>query len=511
MTQPISKDVLALIPARFVEKYRIVPLGLHGDRLVVAHPQGMDPTALHELSLLLNMEVDGEGRGEAELQELIRVNYGLGAQAIESLIKGEREEGRRLGPALAASPLAEELDTSSDDAAIVSFVNHLLLQAYRDNATDIHIEPFDAGLAIRYRLDGFLHDVPVPAEVHRFHAAIVSRIKVMADLNIGEHRLPQDGRIKAKIDGQELDFRVSILPTHYGEGVNLRLLVNTSIQGGLEALGLHAEGVEIVQRLLRKPHGVVLVTGPTGSGKTTTLYTFLNLLNEVRRKIITIEDPIEYTLQRISQIQVHPKIGLGFAEGLRSMLRHDPDVMMVGEIRDHETAETVIRVALTGHLVFSTVHTNDAPSTPARLLDMGIEPYLLTSSVECILAQRLVRLVCPSCAVPAEAELAPGALGVSEEACARISAGTEQAFARGVGCGHCRSTGYKGRTAIFEVMPVTPGLREVIVARGSAAELAQIAVREGFWPLRWRGLQLAARGRTTVEEVLRVTAAESGG
>jgi type II secretory ATPase GspE/PulE/Tfp pilus assembly ATPase PilB-like protein len=490
----------AVIPARYARKYSIVPLRLDQGVLHVAHPQGAGDSLLDELSLLLGLEVTGEPRSAAELGRLLHSSYGVGADAIDSLDASGAE----------TAPDAEELrartgyvqrelvDDAADDASIVSVVNELLVRAEHEGATDIHLEPLENRVRLRFRIDGMLIEIPVPEGLVRYHAVVVSRIKVMANLDIAERRLPQDGRIKATVGGVQHEYRVSILPTQFGETVDIRVLTNTSILTGLDGLGMWPAEQEFIRRTLEAPYGVVLVTGPTGSGKTTSLYSFLNLLNETSRKIITIEDPIEYHLDGITQVQVHPRIGLTFAAGLRSMLRHDPDVMMVGEIRDQETAETVIRVALTGHLVFSTVHTNDAPSTPARLLDMGVEPYLLASSVRAIIAQRLVRRVCPDCAEEDQSEYA-------RELAAGMDSGQAR-FLVGSGCERCHQTGYSGRTAIFEILPVSGRIQELVLGRAPASRLREELESAGYSTLRERGLALAAAGGTSVREVLRVTA-----
>jgi len=353
-------------------------------------------------------------------------------------------------------------------------------------------------LRIRYRIDGILYEIPVPESLQCLHRAIVSRIKIMANLNIAEQRLPQDGRIKVLAGRHRLDLRISILPTPFGESVTLRILNSNEITLGLEHLGLLPRDLALIERLLRRPHGIVLVTGPTGSGKTTSLYACLNRLNDTCRKIITVEDPIEYQLPGITQMQVKPKIGLTFAQGLRSMLRHDPDIILVGEIRDHETAEVTIQVAMTGHLVFSTLHTNDAPSAVARLTNMGIEPYLIAASVECIIAQRLVRRICPNCKyVDSRPE---GRHGLPHE-----QFGKDCVCHRGQGCPACKQTGYRGRTAIYEFLMVDDEIREHIAAKTSAGRLRQLAMAKGMIGLRQDGFQKVAMGITTLDEVLRVT------
>ena len=512
MTDQPFANASAVIPARYARKFSVVPLALDNGVLHVAHPQGGNGHVLGELALLLGLEVTGEPYAEDQLDALLQKTYGVGADAIDSLNATGPETAQEQEAAQVRTGYVrrEMVDDAADDASIVSVVNELLLRAQQEGATDIHLEPLEDRVRVRFRIDGMLLEITVPEGLVRYHPVVVSRIKVMANLDIAERRLPQDGRIKATVGGVQNEYRVSILPTQFGETVDIRVLTNASILTGLSGLGMWEQEQAFIRRTLESPYGVVLVTGPTGSGKTTSLYSFLNIMNEISRKIITIEDPIEYHLDGVTQVQVHPRIGLTFANGLRSMLRHDPDVMMVGEIRDHETAETVIRVALTGHLVFSTVHTNDAPSTPARLLNMGIEPYLLASSVRCILAQRLVRKICPVCAEidsreyvkELASELAAGEQG--------LEPGGEVTFRTGVGCDKCHHTGYSGRTAIFEILPVTARVQEKILSRAPASALREELAPSGTSTLRARGLALAARGETTVSEVLRVTAGQDG-
>ncbi|MFQ5631726.1 MAG: GspE/PulE family protein, partial [bacterium] len=353
-------------------------------------------------------------------------------------------------------------------------------------------------LRIRNRIDGVLYEISVPSVLQRLKSAIVSRIKIMANLNIAEQRMPQDGRVKVRSGQRELDLRISILPTPHGESVNLRILNSGQVTLGLKNLGLVRRDQDIIEKLIKKPNGIILVTGPTGSGKTTTLYSCLNRLNETERKIITIEDPIEYQLSGITQIQIHPKIGLTFAQGLRSMLRHDPDVMLVGEIRDHETAEVTIQVAMTGHLVFSTLHTNDAPSAVARLINMGIEPYLIAASVDCVIGQRLVRRICSSCRVEEPVDQ-------TRDAVVRRFLKNAKKVARGAGCERCKNTGYFGRTAIYEFMLIDDEIREHIVQKTPANKLRQIGLSKGMIGLREDGFEKIRMGITTIDEVLRVT------
>lgn len=481
---------LAKVSAKFASRYRMVPLRMEQNSLRVAIADPFDIQTLDELRLLLDCEIKPVLASQRDIQEAIQRYYGVGASAVEQLLDAELP-----GSIIVTS--AEDIGAKSDEVSVISFVNQLILSAVRDRATDIHIEPFEQLLRIRQRIDGIMYEMPVPADLVRLHSSIVSRIKVMAKLDIAERRLPQDGRIKVRLEGQELDLRISILPTSFGESVNIRILSSLMLYS-LEELGLNKDQLELLRQLIQRPHGIIFVTGPTGSGKTTTLYACLSKLNVPSRKILTIEDPIEYQLQGIIQLQVHPKIGFSFAHGLRSMLRHDPDVMMVGEVRDPETAEITIRSALTGHLVFSTLHTNDAAGGVTRLLDMGIEPFLVASSVLCFIAQRLVRVICPSCQEEREVE--------PEELEQRFNVNKAPRILRyGRGCNACKETGYKGRTAIYEFLAITEAVKLLILKRSSSHEVAQVAQQAGMRTLRQDGWQKILQGLTTPEEVLRVT------
>jgi general secretion pathway protein E/type IV pilus assembly protein PilB len=393
-----------------------------------------------------------------------------------------------------------DLSVAAEDASIIKFVNQVLSEAIDRRATDVHFEPFEDALRVRYRVDGVLQEANIPPEVRQFHPAIVSRLKILSRLDIAEKRLPQDGRILLKVAGREVDVRVSVIPMLHGEAVVLRLLDRGAMLLGLQSLGMADHDLAVFEGVLALPHGIMLVTGPTGSGKTTTLYAGLSRINDVARKIITIEDPIEYHLHGINQIQVSTKAGLTFARGLRSILRHDPDVILIGEIRDHETAEIAVQASLTGHLVFSTLHTNDAPGALTRLIDMGIEPYLVASSLEAVLAQRLVRLICAACKEsfspsPEDVDALRKAFGDS----------APSVLYHGRGCRECQGTGYHGRTGIFETMLVTTEVRSMIVERVSAREVRKVATQQGMRSLREDGWRLVRTGRTTLEEVLRVT------
>ena len=483
--RPIEEAVVRLLPARVAYHYRALPLEWREDRLAVAMADPEDLQKLDDLRLFLRKDILPVRCGEREIEDALKKHYGVGAETLEEM------GGPSCGPDETA-PAWDEL-TQDGEASIETFVRQLFLDALKNRATDIHLEPYPEALRIRRRIDGVLSETPVPAAVRRFQSEIVSRIKVMADMDIAERRLPQDGRIRVRMDGSDLDLRVSVLPTAHGESVTVRFLTGRPFLD-LEHLGFFKEDRALLESLLDKPHGIVLLTGPTGSGKTTTLYALLSRINGPKAKIITIEDPIEYQIDGITQIQVQPKIGLTFAAGLRSMLRHDPDVMMVGEVRDLETAEIAIRVALTGHLVFSTLHTNDAAGAATRLLDMGLEPFLVASSLECVIAQRLVRLICPSC---------------RREEAARPSGDIPPAARfRGKGCGQCNGTGYRGRTAIYEILSVDREVRELILRRASADEIRRHAVLRGMRTLRECGWAKAAAGLTGAEEVLRATLKE---
>ena len=399
---------------------------------------------------------------------------------------------------------AEDTDLGAaeeDEASIIRFVNQVLKDAIELRASDIHLEPFEDEFRIRYRIDGVLQDISVPAQLKRFQPAIVSRVKILSHLNIAEKRLPQDGRIKVRIDDAEVDIRVSIIPMLHGEAVVMRLLRQNATLRGMEQLDMDRRELECFRRVLELPHGIILVTGPTGSGKTSTLYTALHEINDAVRKIITIEDPVEYQLKGVNQIQVNEKSGLTFARGLRSILRHDPDVILVGEIRDAETAQIAVQASLTGHLVFSTLHTNDAPGAVTRLVDMGVEPYLVSSSLEAVLAQRLVRVLCPHCK---QADDSATALTLKE----KLGIPAHTTIYRSTGCRECRNTGFFGRHAIFEWMDTDNEIRQLVLKSASTDQIRDAARRMGMKTLAEDGWRLVRLGLTTVEEVLSVTTAK---
>jgi general secretion pathway protein E/type IV pilus assembly protein PilB len=394
------------------------------------------------------------------------------------------------------------LDGAAEDASIIRFVNQVLRDAIELRASDIHLEPFEDELRIRYRVDGVLQEIPVPSQIKRFQPAIVSRVKILSHLNIAEKRLPQDGRIKIRLENNEVDIRVSVIPMLHGEAVVMRLLRQSATLRGMGELGMDSRELKSFRHVLGLPHGIILVTGPTGSGKTSTLYTALHEINDAVRKIITIEDPIEYQLRGVNQIQVSEKAGLTFARGLRSILRHDPDVILVGEIRDQETAQIAVQASLTGHLVFSTLHTNDAPGALTRLVDMGVEPYLVASSLEAVLAQRLVRVLCPQCK---KEDTSPATQALKAE----LEFPSSVTIYHAVGCRECRQTGYHGRRAIFEWMDSNNEIRQMILKNCSSDQLAAAARRAGMRTLADDGWRLVGLGVTTPAEVLRVTKDQS--
>jgi len=489
-------DLLALFPAKIVYQYKIIPLRLEGGSLRVATRDPFRIGLIETLKLASGKRIRLALAPLVDLEKAIKRLYGVGGETIEQLL--EEEGPGELDDLLDADP--EELD---EEASVVKFVNQIIWEAHQEGATDIHLEPMERDLRIRYRIDGVLVPVSLPARLKRFQAAIISRLKVMSNMDIAEKRLPQDGRIGLRIRGEEIDIRVSTMPTVYGESVSLRLLMRQSTLLGMEHLGLTDEASSLLTKLISRPHGIIMVTGPTGSGKSTSLYTYLSTINSVDKRILTCEDPIEYEIPGINQIQMKPEIGLTFAVGLRHILRQDPDVIMIGEIRDKETSEIAVQAALTGHMVFSTLHTNDAASGFTRLLDMGVESFLVASSVEALIAQRLVRTLCPECKCPKD--YAPDYL---EEIQFPLDLASDNALYQAVGCESCRNTGYRGRTGIYEILVVDEQIRQHVIGRDSANQIKQTALRKGMKTLRDDGWAKVASGMTSIEEVLRVTEEE---
>jgi general secretion pathway protein E/type IV pilus assembly protein PilB len=488
---PPAKEFLSKFPARLLLRHRLLPLEERDGVTLVATSRLSDSSGLDELRLASGREVAPALAPSSEIERALKKLLGVGADTIQSL-NAEND-----GLQVLDNHEEEDLDLASaaQDASIIRFVNQILTEAIDSRATDVHIEPFEDALRVRYRIDGMLVEANVPGSIRRFHAAIVSRIKILSHLDIAEKRLPQDGRIKLKIAAREIDVRVSIIPMIHGEAVVLRILDRGDAVLGTEHLGMAARDRKIFDRVLEMPHGIVLVTGPTGSGKTTTLYAALSEINDIQRKIITVEDPVEYQLRGVNQIQVNTKSGLTFGAGLRAILRHDPDVVLVGEIRDRETAEIAVQASLTGHLVFSTLHTNDAPGATTRLVDMGIEPYLVASSVEVVLAQRLVRVICPKCKQEVPADEVRKARDEFGDAIPPV-------LYKGAGCRNCQGTGYRGRQGIFEMMAVTDEVRSLVLRRAPSHEIRKVAVSQGMRSLREDGWRIVREGRTTVDEVI---------
>ncbi len=489
----IDLELLQTAPSKVVHRDRVIPIDRHNGSIRVATNNPFNLYAFDELRMLMGAKIETVLATGEEISRIIKQHFGVGGQTVTDMI----DSGGGVEVVTGSDAENADLIEQAQEATVVKLVNEILLEAIRDRASDIHIEPFDDDLKIRYRIDGVLHATNVPPEIRRFQAAIVSRIKILANLNIAEKRLPQDGAFKIKAQNRDIDLRVSIIPTSYGNAVVMRILDKESSLLSLEQLGLMGQALEGIQTLIKQPYGIILVTGPTGSGKTTTLYASLSTIVSDKIKILTIEDPVEYNLGGIQQVQVKPHIGLTFASGLRSFLRHDPDVILVGEIRDHETAEVAINASLTGHLVFSTLHTNDAVTASTRLLDMGVEPFLVSSAVSGILAQRLVRCICKGC----REEFTPDPVDVPPDF--KLERG-EKIF-RGAGCRECRHSGYRGRLGIYELLIINDKLREMIVERKSAGELLVVARESGLELMREDGWAKVRKGITTIEEIVRVT------
>ena len=483
------------ISTKVAFQYFVLPTQFENGTLQVAVSNPFDAAMLNAVQFDAQCPVQFALTPRNEIEKALKKYYGVGAETLDEMAEDEPIE------LLVAED--KEITEGDQEASVIKFVNQIIWEAYKDRSTDIHFEPAEDELRIRYRIDGILHQTPMPPQLKRFQAAIISRIKVMSGMNIAEKRLPQDGRINVRIKGEEIDIRVSTVPTVYGESVSLRLLTRGKIFLTLDKLGFAPADEGALRELIVKPHGIMLVTGPTGAGKSTTLYACLSTINSVHKRIITIEEPVEYELKGINQIAVRSDIGLTFAVGLRHILRQDPNVIMVGEIRDLETAEIAIRAALTGHLVFSTLHTNDAPSAFTRLIDMGIEPFLVASSVEAVLAQRLVRTICPHCKTEQKVErdyLIK--IGFPEDEIATAK------FWRGAGCDECRQLGYQGRLGIYELLLLNEAVRPLILNRAPASTIAQKAMEQGMRTLRHDGWNKVRAGLTTIEEVLRVTQTE---
>jgi general secretion pathway protein E/type IV pilus assembly protein PilB len=491
-----DRQLLSLFPARILLKEQLLPLRRTNGAVEVATSRLFATQGLDALKTMTGLKLKPVLAPREAIEREMKKRLGVGADTIDTL-----DEEKPFEVVDEDSADGTDLDNAAEDASIIRFVNQVLKDAIDLRASDIHLEPFEDELRIRYRIDGVLQEVPVPAQVKRFQPAIVSRVKILSHLNIAEKRLPQDGRIKIRIEESEVDIRVSVIPMLHGEAVVMRLLRQNATLRGMKTLGMDKREADCFRRVLELPHGIILVTGPTGSGKTSTLYTALNEINDAVRKIVTIEDPVEYQLKGVNQIQVSEKAGLTFARGLRSILRHDPDVILIGEIRDQETAQIAVQASLTGHLVFSTLHTNDAPGAVTRLVDMGVEPYLVASSLEAVLAQRLVRVLCKHCK---QEDPSPTAQAFK----VRLGIPANVTIYRAVGCRECRNTGFFGRHAIFEWMDADNEIRQLVLKNASTDQIRDAARHGGMRTLAEDGWRLVRLGITTVEEVLSVTTAK---
>jgi general secretion pathway protein E/type IV pilus assembly protein PilB len=489
----IDADTLRSLPSKIVYRKRLVPISRTERTLNVATSDAFDLYAFDEIRLLTGLEVQPVLALRDEIEKVIKTHYGLGGDTLDEMVGADTlEKGLTTGES------SEDLLEMAQEASVIKLVNEIILEAVNERASDIHIEPYEHSLSIRYRIDGVLQEASIPPQMHRFQAAIISRVKILANLNIAERRVPQDGRIKFQVGGRQIDVRVSVIPMLFGEGIVMRLLDKANVLFTLQELGMDPATHVRFKSLIDRPHGILLVTGPTGSGKTTTLYAALNAIVGPEIKVLTVEDPVEYHLHGVNQIPVDHNVGMTFERGLRAILRHDPDVVMIGEIRDLETARAAIQASLTGHLVLSTLHTNDAASAPMRLIDMGVEPYLVSSTMIGSMAQRLVRKICSKCKaqvepehekIPPDFKLQPG-----------------EPLYRGQGCEHCRKTGFRGRSGLYELLTMSDAISEKIMVRAPAPEIVAVARSAGLKLLREDGWEKVRAGVTTVDEVLTCTA-----
>ncbi len=488
----ITPEVLRLLPSKLVFRKRLLPIAASGGLIKVAITDAFDMGALDDVRLITGLTVRPVLASPDDVDNLIKTHYGVGGDTIDEMVAGD---------SLTASTdqaSSEDLLEMAQEASVIKLVNEIIIEAVNQRASDIHVEPYEKELSIRYRIDGVLQDASLPPQIHRFQAAIISRLKILANLNIAERRVPQDGRIEFNIGGRQIDVRVSVIPMLFGEGIVMRLLDKANVLYTLTQLGMDETTFQLFNGLITRPHGIFLVTGPTGSGKTTTLYAALNSIVSREIKVLTVEDPVEYQLRGVNQIPVDANVGMTFERGLRAILRHDPDVIMIGEIRDLETARAAIQASLTGHLVLSTLHTNDAASAPMRLMDMGVEPYLVSSTLIGVMAQRLVRRICPKCrtvhtpepkTIPADLHLIPGAT-----------------LSLGAGCESCRDTGFRGRMGLYELMVITEDISNRILQRRPPSELIHAGRTSGLRLLREDGWDKVRSGSTTIEEVVTCTA-----
>jgi len=498
----VDISLLDSFPQKIIYRNSLFPISRENGSITVATSDPFDLYPLDEVGSITGLSVTPVLAGKREIAKLIKDNLGVGSETVEGLVLAANEDTDDAVELLGDIETdGSELSEMAQEASVVRLVNEIMLEAIDSRASDVHIESQSSGIVIRYRIDGMLHPQPVPPEINRFHLAIISRLKIMSRLNIAEKRLPQDGRMKLKVHGREVDVRVSVIPMINGESIVMRILDKGAMVFNLRGLGMSQEVFDTFMDLIKMPHGIVLVTGPTGSGKTTTLYSALVEIKKPETKIITTEDPVEYQLEGINQIQVQAKIGLNFAASLRAILRHDPDVVLVGEIRDKETADNAIQASLTGHLVFSTLHTNDAAGAFTRLVDIGVEPFLVASTVEGIMAQRLVRRLCDDCKEsykPTEAE-------IPKDFPRELLDSVNGTILRSVGCRKCRHVGYTGRSGIYELLVADQALRDIADRRGSTWEVKQAAIKSGMKTLRQDAYRKVTEGITTLEEVERVT------
>jgi len=499
----ISSAVCDSVPLKFASYYHFFPYSKEGNRLTIAVARPVDVHFIDEVRFGLGMEIDTVFATEKDIDEMLQKKYGLGADTVDQMTKSA-SPSKESAPVMANE--VQDIEKLAENASVIKLVNQIILEASRKGASDIHLEPFRGKIRLRYRVDGVLAEQQVPPEMKKFFSPMVSRIKIMANLNIIERRLPQDGKTRVKTQEQTIDLRVSSIPTPHGESIVIRLLPGNMIRT-LEDLGMEPEHHAYFKELLKSPFGIIFVTGPTGSGKSTTLYAGLSSINKVEKKVITIEDPVEYELEGATQIQVAPELGLTFAHGLRSVLRHDPDVMMVGEVRDLETADIAIRIALTGHLILSTLHTNDAASGVTRLLDIGVEPYLVSSSVNAFIAQRLVRSICTHCKEEDKHVLPELKAMILHDL--RLGSSEEIKIYKGAGCEQCHGSGYSGRSAIYEMLPVSEEIRKLIFERSSSEDIKKKAREQGMLTMRQCGWRKVLKGLTTPDEIIQVSAADS--
>mgnify|MGYP000914156490 FL=1 len=493
----IPREVLDMVPGDVAQRYKVVPVFKNENVLTVALGDPLDVDTLDGLRYVLKCNVEGVVAPPEEIEKAIANYYGRATGAVEGMLQ-EITEGTLALPDEVQQQLVADQDVSESDAPIIKLVSLIIMEAFRSRASDIHLEPMPKKFRVRYRIDGVLHEVDSPPK--RLQSAIISRVKIMANMSIAEKRVPQDGRIQINVMGRDLDLRVSSIPTNHGESIVMRILDKSGIALGLPQLGFFADDQQVFERLITLSDGIILVTGPTGSGKTTTLYACLNTINKPDRKIITVEDPVEYQMSGINQVQVRADIGMTFSAALRAILRQAPNIIMIGEIRDLETAEIAVNASLTGHLVFSTLHTNDAPSAVTRLIDIGVKPFLVASSTRAIMAQRLVRRICEKCKEPyepKEAELRLLGPAAKQLASAELF--------HGKGCADCQFTGYRGRLGIYEIFQIDDQVRNLVFEQVSSTELRIKARELGMRTLREDGLRKVVAGITTLEEVLRVT------